>query len=297
MIRSMTGFASLTVDGERATIGVTVRTVNHRYLDVQVRAPGSLAGLEGRLRALVQQRVARGRVELAVAIQYREPPAPEVELNQAFVSRLSEAIEEARARGVVDGKLTPGDLVRLPQALVIKEQPADPASAASGELNSAVEAAVERAVGELNLMRVHEGEHLRTDVEARRLLFAGLVEQVAAAAEEGRAGLQARLAERVAELAGGLQADPAAIAQEIVRTAARSDISEEVVRLRAHLAQWEELVLGDEPCGRKLDFLLQEMNREINTIGAKSDGVRVSELVVEAKAELEKMREQVQNVE
>jgi uncharacterized protein (TIGR00255 family) len=297
MIRSMTGFASLTVDGERATIGVTVRTVNHRYLDVQVRAPASLAGLEGRLRALVQRRVARGRVELAVAVQYREPPAPEVELNQAFVSRLSEAIEQARARGVVDGKLTPGDLVRLPQALVIKEQPADPASAASGELNSAVEAAVERAVAELNLMRVREGEHLRTDVEARRLLLAGLVEQVAASAEEGRAGLQARLAERVAELAGGLQADPAAIAQEIVRTAARSDISEEVVRLRAHLAQWEALVGGEEPCGRKLDFLLQEMNREINTIGAKSDGLKVSELVVEAKAELEKMREQVQNVE
>src|SRR5512139_2962365 len=157
MIKSMTGFASCTAEGERAAIGVTIRAVNHRYLDVQVRAPASLAGLEGRLRALVQQRVSRGRVELAVAVQYREPPAPEVELNQAFVSRLSEAIEVARARGVVDGKLTPGDLVRLPQALLIKERPVSE-SAEQDEIGPAVESAVERAAGELDLMRAREGE-------------------------------------------------------------------------------------------------------------------------------------------
>jgi uncharacterized protein (TIGR00255 family) len=297
MIKSMTGFASLTVEGERAAIGVTIRAVNHRYLDVQVRTPASFAGLEGRLRALVQRQMSRGRVELAVAVQHREPPAPEVELNQTFVSRLSEAIEIARARGVVDGKLTPGDLVRLPQALVIKEQPVDPDSAESVELEGSIESAVERAVSELDLMRVGEGGHLKEDLDARRLLLAELVERIRTAAEHGRAALQQRLAARVAELSGGLQPDPAAIAQEIVRTAARSDISEEVVRLRAHLAQWEAMVEGDEACGRKLDFLLQEMNREINTIAAKSDGVSVSELIVEAKAELEKMREQVQNVE
>ena len=297
MIKSMTGFASFTTEGERAAIGVTIRAVNHRYLDVQVRTPASFAGLEGRLRALVQRRVSRGRVELAVAVQYREPPSPEVELNQAFVTRLAEAIEKARAGGVVDGKLTPGDLVRLPQALVIKERPVGPDPAESDELGPAVESAVERAAGELDLMRAREGEHLKEDLDGRRLLFAGLVDRIRTAAEAGRADLQQRLAERVAELSTLLQPDPAAIAQEIVRTAARSDISEEVVRLRAHLSQWEAMVEGDEACGRKLDFLLQEMNREINTIAAKSNGVSVSELIVEAKAELEKMREQVQNVE
>jgi len=295
MIKSMTGFASLTVEGERAAIGVTIRAVNHRYLDVQVRTPASLAGLEGRLRARVQRRVSRGRVELAVAVQYREPPVPEVELNQAFVSRLSEAIEKARARGMVEGKLTPGDLVRLPQALVIKERSVD--ASESDELEPAVESAVERAAGELDLMRAREGEHLKEDLDGRRFLFAGLVERIRMAAEAGRANLQQRLAERVAELSTGLQPDPVAVAQEIVRSAARSDISEEVVRLRAHLAQWGSMVEGEEACGRKLDFLIQEMNREINTIAAKSDGVSVSELIVEAKAELEKMREQVQNVE
>jgi uncharacterized protein (TIGR00255 family) len=297
MIKSMTGFASLAVEGERAAIGVTIRGVNHRYLDVQVRTPASLAGLEARLRALVQLQVSRGRVELAVAVQHREPPAPEVELNQAFVSRLSDAIEKARARGAVEGKLTPGDLVRLPQALVIKEQPVDPDSAELAELEANIESAVERAVGQLDLMRVGEGQHLKEDLDRRRVLFAGLVERIQAAAELGRENLQQRLAARVTELSGGLQPDPAAIAQEIVRTAARSDISEEVVRLRTHLAQWDAMVGGDEACGRKLDFLIQEMNREINTIAAKSDGVSVSELIVEAKAELEKMREQVQNVE
>jgi uncharacterized protein (TIGR00255 family) len=124
-----------------------------------------------------------------------------------------------------------------------------------------------------------------------------MIERLAAAAAGGRADLEARLAERVRELARDLPADPAAIAQEIVRTAGRSDISEEVTRFRAHLAHWTALAESAEPCGRKFDFLLQEMNREINTIGSKADGLAVTELIVNAKAELEKMREQVQNVE
>jgi uncharacterized protein (TIGR00255 family) len=109
--------------------------------------------------------------------------------------------------------------------------------------------------------------------------------------------LEQRLAERVAQLRADLQADEIAVAQEIVRTAARSDISEEVARFRGHVAHWGALAEANEPCGRKLDFLLQEMNREVNTMGSKADGLRVSELIIAAKAELEKMREQVQNVE
>ena len=132
---------------------------------------------------------------------------------------------------------------------------------------------------------------------SRRQMLAELIERLRLAADEGRIGLEARLRERIEELRLELPIDQAMIAQEIVRAAARSDISEEVTRFRAHLAHWEALADGDEPCGRKLDFLLQEMNREVNTIGAKADGLRVSELIINAKAELEKMREQVQNVE
>jgi uncharacterized protein (TIGR00255 family) len=123
------------------------------------------------------------------------------------------------------------------------------------------------------------------------------VDHVVGAAERGRADLETRLLERARELASSLPIDQAALAQEIVRAAQRSDIAEEVTRFRGHLAHWEALTSAPEPCGRKLDFLLQEMNREVNTIGSKADGLQVSELIIQAKAELERMREQVQNVE
>jgi uncharacterized protein (TIGR00255 family) len=146
-------------------------------------------------------------------------------------------------------------------------------------------------------MRAHEGDHLVTDLSARAARAADLVDQIASAADEGSRDLAARLSRRVAELAVEATVDPAVVAQEIVRAAARSDISEEVVRFRAHVAHWTGLVRGPEPCGRKLDFLLQEMNREVNTMGAKAEGPRIGELIVTVKAELERMREQVQNVE
>jgi uncharacterized protein (TIGR00255 family) len=296
MMISMTGFASLTREDERATIGVTIRAVNHRYLDVQLRLPQSVAAAENRLRALLQRRLSRGRVELSVSVQLRQPPAPDVQLNEEFVRKLSEALEPARVQGLVQGALTPGDLVRLPQALVVKERPADD-PALSEDLAAAVETAVDQTLTELTAMRANEGRHLEADLEERRQSLIALIERIAVAADEGRGQLETRLAERVQELSRDMEVDQAAIAQEIVRLAARSDISEEVVRFRAHLAHWLALGTSDEPCGRKLDFLLQEMNREINTIGAKADGLAVSELIVTAKAELEKMREQVQNVE
>jgi uncharacterized protein (TIGR00255 family) len=292
----MTGFASLTREDQRATVGVTIRAVNHRYLDVQVRLPQSLMGSEAMLRGLLQRHVARGRIELSVSVQLREPPAPEVELHGEFVRRLGDAIERARQAGLVSGQLTPGDLVRIPQALVFKERAAD-APETTGELARLVESAVEETVCALDQMRQHEGDHLQADLDLRRDALAEMIERLAAAAAAGRADLETRLAERVRELSRDVPADPAAIAQEIVRTAARSDISEEVTRFRAHLAHWTALTGSAEPSGRKFDFLLQEMNREINTIGSKADGLAVTELIVNAKAELEKMREQVQNVE
>jgi uncharacterized protein (TIGR00255 family) len=296
-MKSMTGFASLTHEDERATIAVTVRAVNHRFLDLQLRIPQAIGDVEARVRALLQKWLARGRVELGISIQVRNASAPTVELNQEFASALAAAIEQARSQGLVSGLLTPGDLLRLPQAIAVKERTPDSDPAANGRIASSIEAAVEQALGELDAMRVREGAHLQADLDARRRLLAELIERLRMAADEGRATLENRLRERVDELRLELPVDQAMIAQEIVRAAARSDISEEVTRFRAHLAHWAVLVESDEPCGRKLDFLLQEMNREINTIGSKADGLRVSELVINAKAELEKMREQVQNVE
>ncbi len=297
MIKSMTGFASISREDERATIAVTIRALNHRFLDLQLRVPQSLAALESDIRALVGKYIARGRIELALSMQLRQVPGVEVEFNEPFGAALERAIEQARVRGLVAGALTPGDLLRLPQALTIRERPADADGAAQAALAARAREVVAAALGDLDAMRGREGDHLRADLDDRRGLVADLVERIAVAADEGRAALEERLRERVRELRAELQAEEAAVAQEIVRTAARSDISEEIARFRGHVSHWVTLADSPEPCGRKLEFLLQEMNREVNTMGSKADGLRVSELVIAAKAELEKMREQVQNVE
>jgi uncharacterized protein (TIGR00255 family) len=169
--------------------------------------------------------------------------------------------------------------------------------AAGAELAACARAAISDALADLDAMRTREGDHVRADLDERRGLVRDLVERIAVAADEGRAALEQRLTDRVRELRVELQADEIAVAQEIVRMASRSDISEEVTRFRGHVSHWVTLADSADACGRKLDFLLQEMNREVNTMGSKADGLRVSELIIAAKAELEKMREQVQNVE
>lgn len=295
MMRSMTGFAAATVDDPRGSVSVTIRTVNHRFLDLQLRLPPALAELEPRVRGLVQRGLARGRVELQASLQPRGASAPVVELNESFVTAVTSAIEVARAAGLVQGPLTPGDLLRLPQALAIRER--GPDADAGGAWAEALDTVVARAVAALDEMRAREGALLKVDLGTRKRTLAALIDAVVAAAEAGRAQLEMRLLERARELSASLPIDQSSLAQEVVRAAQRSDISEEVTRFRAHLEHWDALTDGDDPCGRKLDFLLQEMNREVNTIGAKADGLQVSEHIIQAKAELERMKEQVQNVE
>ena len=295
MIKSMTGFAAGSRELETATLGITARTVNHRYLDIQVRLPPLLAPLEVELRGAVQRWVSRGRVEVTVTARLLGQPEVEVALNEPLVDALSAAVEQARARGVAAGALTPGDLLRFPRALVVEELELDEAGRAA--LGRAATAAVEDVLRDLDAMRVREGEYLLADLDARCRTLSDLVTRLEASAEAGRADLETRLSVRVEELRGQAGVEEAAVAQEVVRFAARSDVSEEITRLRGHLAHWAALTGSTEPCGRKLDFLLQEMNREVNTLGAKTEGADASELVVTAKAELEKLREQVQNVE
>lgn len=296
MITSMTGFAAVTREDEQATVAVTIRALNHRHLDLQLRLPQSLGNIEGDIRTLVSKSVVRGRVEVSVSVQTRQTPDLAVEFNDAFAQALEIALDQARARNLIAGSLTPGDLLRLPQAITIREKTTDD-EAVQAAVEAKAREAVEAAVADLQRMRATEGDHLRADLDARRSLVASMVERIAVAADEGRVALEQRLAERVAQIRAELQADAASVAQEIVKWAARSDISEEVVRFRGHVSHWQTLADSAEPCGRKLDFLLQEMNREVNTMGSKADGFRVSEVIIAAKAELEKMREQVQNVE
>jgi uncharacterized protein (TIGR00255 family) len=297
MITSMTGFASATHEAESATTSVTVKSVNHRFLDLQLRVPSSLAAAENALRTQIQQRLARGRVEVTVGVQTRRVTTPIVELDEAFATRVGAAIDRARELGVVAGALQPGDLLRFPQALAVREAPVASPEDEAVQLKRGAETALAAALEALDAMRRREGELLRADLDARRTMLAAAIERVAEAAAQGQGILRTRLHERVNDLGSGLALDPAAVAQEVVRFVARSDISEELVRFRAHLVHWNDLAGGPEPCGRKLDFLLQEMNREVNTIGSKSEGLQVSPIIVDMKAELERMREQVQNVE
>ena len=292
----MTGFAAVSREDASDKVNLTVKSVNHRFLDSQIKMPSSLASLESRIKAVLQQRLARGRVEVSLFVERTTPAPKDVVIDDALVERVAQAVEAARARGLVTGGLTASDLLRIPQAIEVRTR-TDASAGVSETLTTLVEAAVQEAIDALIVMRSTEGRFLEDDLEARVVTIGTMVDELERLARTGQEDLGTRLRERLAALPADLAADPAALAQEVVRFVARSDVDEEVVRMRGHLAHWRGLVEGPEPCGRKLDFLLQEMNREINTIGSKAEGARATETVVAAKAELERLKEQVQNVE
>lgn len=295
MIRSMTGFASVSREEAGQRVSVTVKSVNHRFLDVQVKMPSALASVEARLKAMVQQRLTRGRVEIALSWDQVDDTPREVVLNERLLAQINAAVDRARAQGLVSGALSASDLCRIPHVLEVR------AAAERESVSDDTAGLVERAVGDaldaLVIMRETEGTFLAADLDARLLTLLMFVETVERQAAQGQAALEARLRERLAALPVDLQQDPAAVTQEVVKFVARSDIHEEISRMRGHVEHWRQLAGGPEPCGRKLDFLVQEMNREINTIGSKAEGLKATELVVGAKAELERVREQVQNAE
>ncbi len=295
MIISMTGFASVSRDRDEVAVGVTVRAVNHRYFDVQIRLPGSLAAAESTIRTLAQKKVARGRVEVTVSLHDRRRRAVDVAVNEPLIAAVSTALRGLREAGHLAGELTVSDVLRLPEALVVTEATRN--EEVEALQLALVEEAVDAALDSLDEMRRREGTYLRADLESRRTGLGDSLMRLEQAAIDGRDRLATRLNERIKELSLDVAPESALLAQEIVRFVARSDVNEELVRFRAHLEHWKLLSDAPEPCGRKLDFLLQEMNREINTIGSKAEGTAVPELIVHAKAELERMREQVQNVE
>ncbi len=293
----MTGFAAISREDEGERVNVTVKSVNHRFLDTQIKAPQSLASIEARVRSLLQKKLTRGRVEVSLSLEHTAPPAREVVLDERLLDQVSSVVAAARERGLVTGGLTASDLLRIPQAIEIRTKTESATTGVSEGLTALVERALDDALDALVVMRATEGRFLEADLDARLGTIGVFVDELERLAREGQAGLHERLKERLAQLPADLAAEPTAIAQEIVRFVSRSDVSEEVTRMRGHLEHWRALAGGPEPCGRKLDFLLQEMNREVNTIGSKVDGARATETVIAAKAELERLREQVQNVE
>jgi uncharacterized protein (TIGR00255 family) len=291
MIRSMTGFGSGRAAAGGEEIQVEIRAVNHKFCEVKVRLPRELSALELDVSRAVKERLARGGVEVSVR---RAGPggsvAPRVDTHLA--EAYARAYAEVAARLGLQGQVTLSDVLAAEGVVRLDDREVD-LDAARAALERALGAALEVLVA----MRAREGEALRGDLDGRLATVAGQVAEVEVLAPQAVELHRARLAERVEELTRGVPLDPSRLAQEVALLAERTDVAEEVTRLRSHLAQARALLGSTEPAGRKLDFLVQEMHRETNTIGSKSQHAGISAVVVALKAEIERMREQVQNVE
>ncbi|HET7265932.1 MAG TPA: YicC/YloC family endoribonuclease [bacterium] len=290
--RSMTGFGAGEVVAGAGRYGVEVRSVNHRFLEVVVRMPRDLSLLEDRVRALVQSRLLRGRVDVAlVRDDYGRRPRTvktDVELAKAYVTALDVLRRALPVTGTVDLPL----LLSLPDLVKIEEEKED-VEASWPALASGVGAALDKMVA----MREAEGARLAADLSERIARMEGRAQAIAARAPKVVEEYHARLARRVQELAGAVAVDPGRLATEVALFADRSDITEELTRFSSHLAQFRATLGNAGAIGRTLEFIVQEIGREANTIGSKANDLEITRHVIAIKGELESLREQIQNVE
>jgi len=292
MIRSMTGFGSASGLWAGRTVTVEVKSVNSRFREVAARLPKLCAPLEEAVKKQVAARLERGRVDLWVQLDDRELRPPAARVDYELARTLSERLNELKARLNLAGEVTLDHLLAL-GVVGREEEPAPDLE----ELRAVLEPLAAAAVEALVAMRESEGRNLCLDLTRRLTALADLNRRVGEAAAGAPEAFLARLSNRLAELMAGPAPDPARLAQEAALLADRTDITEEVVRLESHLDGFRRLLDSPEPVGRRLDFLLQEMGREVNTMGSKAQDLDLTGLVLDMKAELEKMREQVQNIE
>ena len=292
----MTGFGRSSFEAGGTTFEVEVRSVNHRHLDVRARLPRLLSAYEPALRARVQGRFARGKVDLNVGNPSGAAPAARLEVDLEAAEQYLEAAERLRERRSLQGALDVATLLALP-GVARFEEPRFPAE----EVERALFEAADAALGAVEAMRIAEGQAIERDLLTRVDAVLGLVGGIEERAQSVRKTAVERLRKRTEQLRQetGLL-DEARLHQEIVIAADRLDVTEELVRMRSHADQFRSIVASaaaGRPVGRRLEFLLQEMGRESNTIGSKVSDAPVAHLVVELKTELERVREQVQNVE
>ncbi|MBU7008456.1 YicC/YloC family endoribonuclease [Phosphitispora fastidiosa] len=292
MVKSMTGYGRGENETQEKAFTVEIRSVNHRFCEVVVRMPKYYIALEDRIRKLIQEYVSRGRLDVFINVSDLGRGNKSIQVDKDLAMAYYNALEDlGETLGISD---KPGiiDIARLPDVIVTEDVP-DDLDIIWPVLQKAVEEAVEKIVE----MRTTEGSRLREDL----LMRAGRLEQYTetitgrapAVVSEYREKLKLRLKELDAEV----DIDEARLASEIAVFADRSNISEELVRLRSHFEELRTTLSQDEPAGRKLDFLVQELNREFNTIGSKANDVNITSMVIKAKSEVEKIREQVQNIE
>lgn len=292
MIKSMTGFGQGEATSERYAVRVELRSVNHRYLDLFLRVPKQYSQLEEVLRRAIGERIARGRVEAAVTVEDFAQKERNVQLNAPLLLGYLRALGAIQEVLGSDEEVTLSQVLTLPGILEVEEPECD-----WEELQGVLLEAAGQALTDLEQMRAAEGARLCRDLEEKITRIAELQRQVAEIAPQVVVDYRERLRERLRELLQGTTLTEERFLAEVALFADRCSIDEELVRLASHTQQLKDLLHSTEPVGRKLDFLIQEMNREVNTIGAKGSSAHIAGLVVELKSELEKVREQVQNIE
>lgn len=293
----MTGYAQARAEENGLALSVSIRSVNHRFLDLHVRLPEGWEALEPRLRQRVRQRVRRGHVDVTLRVEPAGPVA--VQLNHELAAAYARAAQELSREFSVPPAIDFVALLRLPGVVAGAGVP----SAEDVERAAGLAAhCLDEALARLDDMRSAEGASLAAEMRGRLRNIAERAKEIEKLAAELRPEYARRLGERLAELLSNAAVEPARLAQEAALLAERSDVSEEVARLRSHLQQFDALLESDPEAGKKLDFLLQEMQRESNTMlsktpGVESRGLAITDLALEVKAEVERLREQMQNVE
>lgn len=292
MIRSMTGFGQAQTQTEIYSLRIEARSVNHRFLEVVLRAPRHFGELEEGIKKYIQSRLYRGRVEIFIAFEEIGIKMPVLvvdnDLALAYHNSLLQLADLLDIERSVDLKT----LVSLPGIVALSKSEED-----MEEIKKLTDSSLAGAIDALIAMREEEGARLAADLQSRIGILMGLTKEIAAMAKTVVTDYQSKLQERIAELLNDVQVDESRLATEVAFFADRADISEELTRLESHFRQFSDILTSEEAAGRKLEFILQEMNREVNTVGSKANDLRISRLVIEAKSELEKMREQVQNIE
>jgi uncharacterized protein (TIGR00255 family) len=292
MLKSMTGFGTGRARAGEEEISVEVRAVNHKHLEVKVRLPRELSALEPAVLRAVRACCVRGAVDVAVRRTTGTATGAVPTVDAVMARAWREALRTvARSVDLADSP-TASQIASQPGVVRMEEPVTDLAVA-----DKALEGALTEALDALVAMREREGRALQADLSARVERVATLAAEVAALAPKTVEGYRARLQERVSELLKGAPIDEARLVQEVAVFAERTDVAEEATRLQAHLDAFRGFLGGSEPAGRRMDFLVQEMHREVNTTGSKSQSTEISIRVVDLKAELERIREQVQNVE
>ena len=292
MLKSMTGFGTGRARAGEEELSVEVRAVNHKHLEVKVRLPRELTALEPAVLKAVRARCVRGAVDVAVRRSASTASGAVPTVDQAMAQAWREALR-AVARAVELADVPTAAQIANQPGVVRMEEPVTDLAVAEGALDRALAEALDALVA----MREREGRALEADLSTRLARVATLAAEVAELAPRTVEGYRARLHERVAELLKGAPVDEARLVQEVALFAERTDVAEEATRLQAHLAAFRGFLGASEPAGRRMDFLVQEMHREVNTTGSKSQSTEISIRIVELKAELERIREQVQNVE